>query len=61
MSGRSEQFAFECLTAHWFLSMTDTEPRSSLATDDNENRTHTSRGWMTPVEYAAAAAGKAAE
>ena len=41
----------ECLNAHWFLSLSDAR----------ESRPHTSLGWMTPSEYAAAAARQAAE
>ncbi|WP_422396736.1 integrase core domain-containing protein [Sphingomonas ginsenosidivorax] len=51
----------ECLNAHWFLSMTDARAKIEVRRDYNESRPHTSLGWMTPVEYAAAAAIKAAE
>jgi len=52
----------ECLNVHWFLSMTDARAEiESWRRDYYESRPHTSLGWMTPVDYAAAAAIKAAE
>lgn len=52
----------ECLNAHWFLSIADARSKiEAWRTDYNESRPLTSLGWMTPVEYAAAAAIKAAE
>jgi putative transposase len=47
----------ECLNAHWFLSIADARAKiEALRQDYNESRPHTSLGWMTPVEYAAATA-----
>lgn len=52
----------ECLDAHWFLSITDARAKmEAWRRDYNDSRPHTSFGWMTLVEYAAAAAAKAAE
>ncbi len=52
----------ECLNTHWFLSLDDARSKiEAWRQDYNESRPHTSLGWMTPVEYAAAAAIKAAE
>ena len=52
----------ECLNAHWFLSIADARAKiEAWRRDYNESRPHTSLGWMTPVEYAAAAAIRAAE
>ena len=52
----------ECLNVHWFLSIADARAKiEAWRRDYNESRPHTSLGWMTPVEYAAAAAAKAAE
>ena len=52
----------ECLNAHWFLSLADARAKiEAWRRDYNESRPHTSLGWMTPVEYAAAVARKAAE
>ena len=52
----------ECLNAHWFLSMADARAKiEAWRRDYNESRPHTSLGWMTPVEYAAAVAAKATE
>ena len=52
----------ECLNAHWFLSLTDARTKiEAWRHDYNESRPHTSFGWLTPVEYAAAAAKIAAE
>ncbi len=52
----------ECLNAHWFLSLADARTKiEAWRRDYNESRPHTSLGWMTPVEYAAAVAQKAAE
>ena len=52
----------ECLNTHWFLSLEDARAKiEAWRRDYNESRPHTSLGWMTPVEYAAAAAIKAAE
>lgn len=51
-----------CLNAHWFLSLVDARAKiEAWRRDYNESRPHTSLGWMTPVEYTAAAAQKAAE
>ncbi len=52
----------ECLNAHWFLSLADARAKiEAWRQDYNESRPHTSLGWMTPSEYAAAAAQKPAE
>ena len=52
----------ECLNAHWFLSMADARTKiEAWRRHYNESRPHTSLGWMTPSEYAAAVAQKAAE
>jgi putative transposase len=48
--------------AHWFLSLADARDKiEAWRRDYNESRPHTSLGWLTPVEYAAAAARIAAE
>lgn len=45
-----------CLNAHWFLSLADARTKiEAWRGDYNESRSHTSLGWLTPVEYAAAA------
>ena len=47
---------------HWFLSLADARAKiEAWRRDYNERRPHTSLGWLTPVEYAAAAAMQAAE
>lgn len=52
----------ECLNTHWFLSLEDDRVKvEAWRRDYNESRPDTSLGWMTPVEYAAAAAKIAAE
>lgn len=52
----------ECLNAHWFLSMADARAKiEARRRDYNESRPHTSRGWMTPVEYAAATPARAGD
>ena len=52
----------ECLNAHWFLSLADARTKiEAWRRDYNESRPHTSLGWLTPVEYAAATAAQAAE
>ena len=52
----------ECLNAHWFLSLTDARAKiEAWRRLYNESRPHTALGWMTPSEYAAAAARQAAE
>ena len=52
----------ECLNTHWFLSLADARAKiEAWRRDYNESRPHTSLGWKTPNEYAAAAALKAAE
>jgi putative transposase len=52
----------ECLNAHWFLSLADARAKiEAWRRFYNESRPHTSLGWMTPSEYAAAAARQAAE
>lgn len=52
----------ECLNAHWFLSLADARTNiEAWRRDYNESRPHTSLGWLTPVEYAAARAAQAAE
>lgn len=49
----------ECLNVHWFLSIADARAKiEAWRRDYNESRPHTSLGWMTPVEYAAAEATK---
>ena len=52
----------ECLNMHWFLSLEDARAKiDAWRRDYNESRPHTSLGWLTPIEYAAAAAKIAAE
>lgn len=52
----------ECLNTHWFLSLEDARAKiDALRRDYKESRPHTSLGWLTPIEYAAAAAAKATE
>jgi putative transposase len=52
----------ECLNAHWFLSLADARAKiEAWRRHYNESRPHTSLGWLTPNEYAAAAALRAAE
>ena len=52
----------ECPNAHWLLSMTDARAKiEAWRRDYDESRPHTSLGWMTPLEYAAAVAAKATE
>ena len=52
----------ECLNAHWFLSLADARAKiEAWRRDYSAGRPHTSLGWMTPVEYAAAATKISAE
>ncbi len=52
----------ECLNTHWFLSLEDARAKiEAWRRDYNESRSHTSLGWLTPIEYAAATAVKATE
>lgn len=52
----------ECLNVHWFLSLADAQAKiEAWRRHYNESRPHTSLGWLTPAEYAAATAQKAAE
>ncbi len=52
----------ECLNTHWFLSLDDAQSKvEAWRQDYNESRTHTSLGWLTPMEYAAVAAAQAAQ
>jgi len=46
----------ECLSAHWFLSLTDAQTKiEAWRGEYNESRSYTSLGWLTRVEYSAAA------
>jgi transposase InsO family protein len=52
----------ECLNVNWFLSLADA--RSMIETwrrQYNESRPHTALGWLTPQEFALAAAQQVAE
>lgn len=52
----------ECLSTHWFLFLEDARAKmEAWRRDYNENGPHTSLGWLTPIEYGAAAAKTAAE
>ena len=52
----------ECLNAHWFLSLADARAKiEAWRSFYNESRPHTSLGWLTPNEYAAAATLRGAE
>jgi putative transposase len=52
----------ECLNAHWFLSLADAKAKiEAWRRQYNESRPHTALGWLTPQEFALAAARKAAE
>lgn len=49
-NGRLRQ---ECLNAHWFLSLEDAKAKiEAWRTYYNEERPHTSLGWLTPAEFA---------
>lgn len=46
----------ECLNTHWFLSLEDARAKlEAWRRDFNENRPHTSLGFMTPAEFASSA------
>ena len=52
----------ECLNTHCFLLLGDARAKiEAWRRDYNESRPHASLGWLTPIEYAAAAATIAAE
>jgi len=52
----------ECLNAHWFLSLADAKSKiEAWRRHYNESRPHTALGWLTPQEFALAAAQQAAE
>jgi len=52
----------DCLNTHWFLSLEDARAKiEAWRRGFNESRPYTSLGWLTPVEYAAAAAKVATE
>ena len=52
----------ECLNAHWFLSLADARAKiEAWRSFYNESGPHTSLGWLTPNEYAAAATLRVAE
>lgn len=52
----------ECLNAHWFLLLADARAKiEAWRSGYNERRPHTSLGWLTPTEYAAATASQAAK
>jgi putative transposase len=52
----------ECLNAHWFLSLADAKSKiEAWRRHYNESRPHTALGWLTPQEFALAAAQPAAE
>ncbi len=51
----------ECLNTHWFLSLEDARAKiEAWRRDYNESRSHTSLGWLTPIEYSAAVEAKIA-
>jgi len=52
----------ECLNAHWFLPLADAKAKIEASRRQyNECRPHTALGWLTPQEFALAAAQMAAE
>ena len=52
----------ECLNAHWFLSLADAKSKiEAWRRQYNESRPHTALGWLTPQEFALAAAQQVAE
>src|SRR3984893_2377831 len=52
----------ECLNAHWFLSLADAKSKiEAWRRQYNESRPHTVLGWLTPQEFALAAAQQVAE
>ena len=52
----------ECLNANWFLSLADARSKiERWRRHYNESRPHTALGWLTPQEFALAAALQAAE
>ncbi len=52
----------ECLNANWFLSLADAKSKiETWRRQYNESRPHTALGWLTPQEFALAAAQQSAE
>ena len=52
----------ECLNLHWFGTMTEARRLiEAWRQDYNESRPHTALGWLTPQEFALAAALQVAE
>jgi putative transposase len=52
----------ECLNANWFLSLADARSKiEAWRRQYNESRPHTALGWLTPQEFASAAAQQAAK
>ena len=52
----------ECLNANWFLSLGDARSKIEVwRRQYNESRPHTALGWLTPQEFALAAAQQVAE
>jgi putative transposase len=52
----------ECLNVHWFLSLADARSKiEAWRRHFNESRPHTALGWLTPMEFALLAAGRAAK
>ncbi len=52
----------ECLNANWFLSLADARSKiEAWRRQYNESRPHTALGWLTPQEFALAAAQQVAE
>ena len=52
------RFRDECLDTHWFLSMEDARSKiEAWRRDYNASRPHSALGQLTPLEFAAQAAG----
>ena len=52
----NRRFRDEWLNSHWFLDLGDAWRKiHAWVKDDNEQRPHRSLGYLTPIEFAAAA------